>query len=97
MSLEQAKDLRKQQDEHLDEILDIAQKLDNSAKNMNVLIDDQRDIIEGTGKDVEAAREKMNYVMKKLSVLLKTSDTGLLCTVMILIGILFILIILFIS
>ena len=38
-------------------------------------------ILSGMDQDVEVAREKMNFVMKKLSVLLKTSDTGLLCTV----------------
>eukprot|EP00826_Nyctotherus_ovalis_P043830 TRINITY_DN466_c0_g1_i8.p1 TRINITY_DN466_c0_g1~~TRINITY_DN466_c0_g1_i8.p1 ORF type:complete len:119 (-),score=46.28 TRINITY_DN466_c0_g1_i8:22-378(-) len=97
MALEQAKDLENQQNEQLDEIINIASNLKDNAGNINMLIDQQKGIIEDVDKDVDVAREKMNFVMKKLSVLLKTSDTGLLCTVMILIGILFVLIVLFLS
>ena len=51
-------------------------------------------ILDGIDQDVEAARDKMNYVTKRLSILLKTTDTGLLCTVIILLGIFFVLLML---
>lgn len=51
-------------------------------------------ILDGIDQDVQVAQDKMNFVMKKLSVLLKTSDTGMLCTVMILLGVFFVLLML---
>ena len=85
-------DLIKQEDQQLDEIGELAYRLHNHANIINDELKDQGVIIDNLNKEVDENVEKMNFVMKKLAKLLKTSgniytDSKTLCTVMILMGI----------
>lgn len=66
-------DLIKQEDQQLDEISELAIRLHNHASIINVELQDQHVAIEKLNMEVDENIEKMNFVMKKLAKLLKTS------------------------
>lgn len=89
-----SQELFKQQDEHLDEISEIAQRLHSYGKTIHSELKDQDVMLKGLDNQLDANIEKMNFVMKKLAKLMKTSDTKTLCTIITLMVILFVLMIL---
>lgn len=84
-------DFIKQQDDQLDEISDIAQRLQVQASTINQELQDQNAMIRQIDTEVDMNLEKMNFVMKKLAKLMKTNDSKTLCTILILLGILIVL------
>jgi len=84
-------DFIKQQDDQLDEISDIAQRLQVQASTINQELQDQNAMIRQLDTEVDMNLEKMNFVMKKLAKLMKTNDSKTLCTILILLGILIVL------
>lgn len=54
----------------------------------------QTKLVKVIDKEMDKTQEKMNYVTKKLSAMLKTSDMGMLYTILCLSFILFILVVL---
>mmetsp|Transcript_21739 Transcript_21739/g.39662 ORF Transcript_21739/g.39662 Transcript_21739/m.39662 type:complete len:97 (+) Transcript_21739:571-861(+) len=92
--MESSQELFRQQDEHLDEISEIAKRLHNYGKTINSELKDQEVMLKGLDNQLDANIEKMNFVMKKLAKLMKTSDTKTLCTIITLMVILFVLMIL---
>ena len=66
-------ELINQQNEQLDQISEIAARLNNHARAINDELVDQNVVIRKLDSEVDANIEKMNFVMKKLAKLLKTS------------------------
>lgn len=83
-----------QQDEQLDEISEIAQRLHIQATTINQELQDQNVILKKLDSEVDENIHKMNFVMKKLAKLLKTNDSKTLCTIMILLAVLVVLFVL---
>ena len=66
-------ELLKQQNEQLDQIAEIASRLNNHAVAIHGELGDQNVVLRKLDAEVDAKLEKMNFVMKKLGKLLKTS------------------------
>lgn len=85
--------LRREQDEILSEIHDMADGLHEQSKDIQYEIHEQGRAIDHTKKTMDETQKRMGFVMGKLSKLLKTSDAGLLYTIcvlmLILIGMVF--------
>mmetsp|Transcript_50117 Transcript_50117/g.57667 ORF Transcript_50117/g.57667 Transcript_50117/m.57667 type:complete len:97 (+) Transcript_50117:32-322(+) len=81
-----------EQDQHLDEINDIVRQMDHQARNIQGEINVQKDLIEDMDHGMDKTMEKMSFVHKKLSVLLKTKDQSQLCMILVLTGTLMVLI-----
>lgn len=64
------------------------------AEDIGTEIGKQTKLVKKINQEMDKTQEKMNYVTKKLSTLLKTNDMGALYTIMCLSFILFILVIL---
>ncbi|KAM3131273.1 hypothetical protein pb186bvf_016591 [Paramecium bursaria] len=90
--MQQHNHILNEQDDHLQEIGDIAGRLQSAAKNINIEIENQNHIIKELDKEVDTTQNKMNFVQKKLGELLKTNDQGQICTILILFGVLCVLI-----
>ncbi|CAK63452.1 unnamed protein product (macronuclear) [Paramecium tetraurelia] len=84
--MEQHKHILNEQDDHLNEIADIANRLHNAAVNINVEIDHQGKQITQLDVEMDKTQKKMNFVQKKLGDLLKTNDQSQICTILILFG-----------
>ena len=69
-------ELIKQEDQQIDEISELAFRLRNHATIINTELQDQHVIIEKLNMEVDDNLEKMNFVMKKLGKLLKTSGNS---------------------
>ena len=69
-------DLLKHQDDQLDEIGEIAKRLNNHARTINQELKDHGDMLGKLDAEVDENLEKMNFVMKKLAKLMKTSGNG---------------------
>lgn len=69
-------DLLKHQDDQLDEIGEIAKRLNNHARTINQELKDHGDMLGKLDAEVDENLEKMNFVMKKLAKLMKTSGKG---------------------
>ena len=82
----------KEQNSHIDDLVDITGQLHKYAVDMNQEINKQGEVAEEMDLQMDKTTAKLNFVQKKLSVLLKTNDKGQLCTIMILTCILFVLI-----
>jgi syntaxin 6 len=82
----------KEQDSHIDDLVEITGQLHKYAHDMNQEISKQAEIAEDMDEQMDKTTAKLNFVQKRLSVLLKTSDRGQLCTIMILTGLLFVLV-----
>ena len=66
-------DLMKQQDEDLNEISEIAQRLRMQAQTRNQELQDQHILLRKLEGDIDTNYDKLNFVMKKLGKLLKTN------------------------
>lgn len=67
--------LREEQDQHLDEINEVAEKLKIGQKNIHEELNKQEGLINDLGVGIDETMGKMNFVQKKLSKLLKTNGT----------------------
>ncbi len=71
----------------------MAEGLGEQAKDIQYEIHEQQRVIDHTKKNMDETKVRMNFVMGKLSRLLKTKDSGMLYTIcvlmLILIGMLF--------
>jgi len=70
-----------QQDEELTQLSKVAQRLGDTARTINVELQDQQKMLEELDEDIDRETEKLNFVMKKVGRLLKTSDSKQLCVV----------------
>merc|ERR1719487_2550438 len=70
-----------QQDEELTQLSKVAQRLGDTARTINVELQDQQKMLEELDEDIDRETEKLNFVMKKIGRLLKTSDHKQLCVV----------------
>lgn len=70
-----------QQDEELTQISKVAQRLGDNAREMNRELKDQQRMLEELDEDIDKETEKLNFVMKRMGRLLKTSDHKQLCVV----------------
>jgi len=70
-----------QQDEALTELSRSAQRLGETAKTINVELQDQQRMLEELDEDIDRETEKLNFVMKRIGRLLKTSDSKQLCVI----------------
>ena len=73
-----------EQDQHLDEINDIAKRLKEQGKEINSELDKQGHLIEELDEDMDGTMKKLNFVQAKLGKLLKTNDMGQICTIVVL-------------
>lgn len=69
------------QDEDLTEISASAQRLNNSAQVINNELKEQQKMLEELDDDLDKQTEKLNFVMKRMGKLLKTSDNKQLCLI----------------
>lgn len=70
-----------QQDEALQAISDSAQRLGNVARTINVELQEQQVMLTQLDEDIDRETEKLNFVMKRIGRLLKTSDSKQLCVI----------------
>lgn len=82
----------REQNQHIDDLGEVTSQLHQYALNMNQEINKQSEIAEDLDMHMDKTLDKMNFVQKKLSTLLKTNDRSQICTIMILTGILMVLI-----
>lgn len=92
-------ELIEEQDQHLDEINEIAARLKKGGIEMNKEINDQEQYIGELHHEIDITTKKLNFVQEKLGKLLKTngkcdcySDMGQICTILILFVILVVMI-----
>jgi len=64
-----------QQDDTLAELARVTDRLGQTAVVINTELQDQQRLLNELDNDLDRQQEKMNYVMGKMSKLLKTSDT----------------------
>eukprot|EP00918_Siedleckia_nematoides_P058137 GHVU01126786.1.p1 GENE.GHVU01126786.1~~GHVU01126786.1.p1 ORF type:complete len:254 (-),score=79.98 GHVU01126786.1:98-859(-) len=84
--------LIEQQDVQLEELSKTAEQLNRHAVVINSELEDQKRMLVELDEDMEHQQEKMNFVMRRMSGLLKTNNVKTLWLVLILIGILFIMV-----
>lgn len=70
-----------QQDEELTQLSKVAQRLGDTARTINVELQDQQKMLQELDEDIDRETEKLNFVMKKMGRLLKTSDSKQLCVI----------------
>ena len=73
-----------QQDDTLNELARVTDRLGQTAVVINTELQDQQRLLHELDQDIDRQQEKMNYVMGKMAKLLKTSDTKQLIFVLIL-------------
>lgn len=73
-----------EQEQHLDEINEIAKRLKDQGRVINDELDKQGHLIEELDTDMDSTMKKMNFVQAKLGKLLKTNDMGQICTIVVL-------------
>lgn len=78
---QQQTQLRAQQDEDLETLSLSAQRLGNTAQIINVELKEQQKMLEELDEDIDKEAEKLNFVMKRMGKLLKTSDSKQLCLI----------------
>lgn len=78
---QQQTQLRAQQDEDLEMLSLSAQRLGNTAQIINVELKEQQKMLEELDEDIDKEAEKLNFVMKRMGKLLKTSDSKQLCLI----------------
>eukprot|EP00922_Rhytidocystis_sp_ex-Travisia-forbesii_P005441 GHVS01007943.1.p1 GENE.GHVS01007943.1~~GHVS01007943.1.p1 ORF type:complete len:252 (+),score=60.23 GHVS01007943.1:171-926(+) len=84
---EQQHMLLQQQDQHLEELAMSADRLHHTAVVINEELEDQQRMLCELDEDIDREAERMNFVMKRMSRLLKTNDTRQLCLILWLVGI----------
>lgn len=77
-------ELIEEQDQHLDEINEIAGRLKIQGKEISKEIDKQAVLVRDLDHEVDQTNNKLNFVQDKLSKLLKTNDMGQVCTILVL-------------
>jgi len=77
-------EMKKYQDQQIDEIHDLALRLGEHARTINNELNHQEVLIHQLDKEVDQNLDKMNFAMKKMAKMLGTSDTKTLCTIIIL-------------
>mmetsp|Transcript_10190 Transcript_10190/g.30612 ORF Transcript_10190/g.30612 Transcript_10190/m.30612 type:complete len:249 (-) Transcript_10190:40-786(-) len=70
-----------QQDQDLALFSQSAQRLRETAQAINVELQDQQKMLEELDEDIDKETEKLNFVMKRIGRLLKTSDNKQLCLI----------------
>merc|ERR1712232_820203 len=70
-----------QQDEALTELSKSAERLGQTAKTINIELQDHQRMLEELDEDIDRETEKLNFVMKRMGRLLKTSDNKQLCVI----------------
>merc|ERR1711948_83605 len=70
-----------QQDETLDQIASSAQRLQGAATTISMELKEQQKMLEELDEDIDKETEKLNFVMKRMGKLLKTSDSKQLCLI----------------
>lgn len=70
--------LREEQDQHLEEINEVADRLKIGSKNINNELTKQEGLIKDLDQGIDDTMSKMNFVQKKLSKLLKTNGNLML-------------------
>lgn len=70
-----------QQDQDLTLLSQSAQRLGETARTINTELQDQQKMIEELDEDIDRETEKLNFVMKRIGRLLKTSDNKQLCLI----------------
>lgn len=78
---QQQEQLVEQQDEALTALSQTAQRLGETARTINVELQDQQKMLEELDEDIDKETEKLNFVMKRMGRLLKTSDNKQLCLI----------------
>lgn len=78
---QQQTQLRAQQDEDLEMLSQSALRLNNTAQIINVELKEQQKMLEELDEDIDKEAEKLNFVMKRMGKLLKTSDSKQLCLI----------------
>jgi hypothetical protein len=73
-----------QQDDTLNELARVTDRLGQTGVVINTELQDQQRLLHELDQDIDRQQEKMNYVMGKMAKLLKTSDTKQLVFVLIL-------------
>eukprot|EP00747_Dinoflagellata_sp_TGD_P167594 gnl/TRDRNA2_/TRDRNA2_192274_c0_seq1.p1 gnl/TRDRNA2_/TRDRNA2_192274_c0~~gnl/TRDRNA2_/TRDRNA2_192274_c0_seq1.p1 ORF type:complete len:277 (+),score=74.48 gnl/TRDRNA2_/TRDRNA2_192274_c0_seq1:7-837(+) len=73
--------IRAQQDEQLDAIASSAQRLNYTAQVISTELQDQQRMLAELDEDIDKETEKLNFVMKRVGRLLKTSDSKQLCVI----------------
>eukprot|EP00922_Rhytidocystis_sp_ex-Travisia-forbesii_P058399 GHVS01086322.1.p1 GENE.GHVS01086322.1~~GHVS01086322.1.p1 ORF type:complete len:249 (-),score=64.47 GHVS01086322.1:152-898(-) len=79
---EQQQLLLQQQDEHLEELATSADRLHQTAVVINEELEDQQRMLCELDEDIDREAERMSFVMRKMSRLLKTNDTRQLCLIL---------------
>jgi len=70
-----------QQDGQLAELSKSVQRLGDVSRTINVELKEQQQMLEELDEDIEKETEKLNFVMKRVGRLLKTSDNKQLCLI----------------
>lgn len=70
-----------QQDEALQQLSLSAERLNQTAQVINVELRDQQAMLEDLEQDIDRETERLNFVMRRMGRLLKTSDSRLLCLI----------------
>lgn len=86
-----------QQDQDLTLFSQSAQRLRETAQAINVELQDQQKMLEELDDDIDKETEKLNFVMKRIGRLLKTSDNKQLCLIIGLVVLLLVLVFLVIN
>lgn len=86
-----------EQDLALSDLSASAKRLEHTAQTINQELKDQQQMLQALDEDVDRETEKMNFVMKRVGRLLKTSDSKQLCLIIGLVVLLVVLIFLIIS
>ena len=71
-------------DEHLVEICQITKNLKENVSAINSSLDHQGRLVKEISTNMEKTQKKMNFVMDKLGVILRTKDNKQLYTILIL-------------
>lgn len=71
-------------DEHLVEICQITRNLKENVSAINSSLDTQKKIVKDISTNMEKTQKKMNFVMDKLGIILKTKDNKQLYTIVVL-------------
>lgn len=82
----------REQDQHIDDLTQVTSQLHQYAVNMNQEINKQAEITDDLDLQMDKTLAKMNFVQKKLAILLKTNDRSQICTILMLTGVLMVLI-----
>lgn len=70
-----------QQDDALMELSKNTQRLGDTARTINIELQQQQEMLEELDEDIDKEAEKLNFVMKKMGNLLKTNDNKQLCLI----------------